>query len=373
MKYFLIAGEASGDLLGSMLMQALKKYDKSSDFRYWGGDKMIEQGGNCTRHISKLSIMGFTQVLVNLPVIIRNFKQIRKELKDYKPDVLILIDFPGFNLRVAKIAKNLGIEVSFYVSPTVWAWHESRVKTIKKYVDSLFVLLPFEKEFYKKHNYDVIYEGHPIIDSIKKEKEAIPEFEEFITQSGLNDKAIIALLPGSRLQEVKRILPVMVKIVSSFPDFQFVVAATSLLPESVYNSICEDYNVVVLYDKTSSLQKHAHTALVTSGTATLETALFNTPEVVCYKTGKLSFSLAKFLVNIKFISLVNLIMQKEIVKELIQSEFTVENLETELGELVNDSTYRGAIMKNYLHLHDKLGDEGVSDRIAIRIVNSIKS
>lgn len=372
MKYFLIAGEASGDLLGSLLMQSIKKLDNDADFCYWGGDLMKIEGGKLKKHIRELAIMGFVEVLLKLFVILKNFKQIKNDLIDYKPDALILVDYPGFNLRVAKIANKLGLKVFYYVSPTVWAWHESRVKIIKKYVDTMFVILPFEKEFYKKHSYNVFYEGHPVIDSINLQKDKNVNVQSFFLDNSLETKPIIALLPGSRLQELRRILPVMLPLIKYYPDYQFIIAGVSSLPQSEYENLIADFPVKVVFDSSPLIMQIADIALVTSGTATLETALYNTPEVVCYKTSRFTFFIAKMLIKIKYISLVNLIMEKEIVKELIQDNFTTKNLKVELDNLITDNIYRATMKDNFTQLHKKLGGGGASNRIAKRIVKSTK-
>jgi len=372
MKYFLIAGEASGDLLGSFLMQSIKKSDKDADFCYWGGDLMKAQGGSLKKHIRELAMMGFVEVLLKLFVILKNFKQIKRELSEYKPDALILVDYPGFNLRIAKIAKNMGLKVFYYVSPTVWAWHESRVKTIKKYVDYMFVILPFEKAFYKQHNYNVYYEGHPIIDSINLQKEKAINKESFLLENNFESKPIIALLPGSRLQELNRILPTMLNVIKHFPDYQFVIGGVSSLQKKEYDKLIGDYPVKVVFDNTPLIMQIADIALVTSGTATLETALYNTPEVVCYKTSRITFFVAKLLIKTKFISLVNLIMEKEIVKELIQDDFTSKSLKVELDKIISDNSCRTSMLADFTQLYNKLGGGGASNRIAEIIVKSIK-
>ena len=372
MKYFLIAGEASGDIHGSQLMMMLKKHDKNAEFVFWGGDQMSLQGGKLLKHISELAFMGFLEVILNLFTILKNFKSCKIQISEHKPDVVILIDYPGFNLRIASFAKKLGVKVFYYISPTVWAWKELRVKIIKKYVDKLFVILPFEKAFYKKHDYDVIYEGHPLIDFIDRKIKDIPGQEVFFENNDLDIKPIIAILPGSREQEIKKMLPVMLSVVDQFPNYQFIIAATSSLDEELYAIHTVNKKVKLVIDQTYALLKFADSAIVTSGTATLETAMFGVPEIVCYKTSGFSYSIGKLLVSIKFFSLVNLIMDKEVVKELLQEEVTTNNILAEMKKITENESYRGLIVENYSKLNNMLGKSGVADRIAKIMVDELR-
>lgn len=353
MKYYIIAGEASGDLHGSSLIKELKQLDSSSTFRCWGGDKMQEAGGDLVKHYRELAFMGFLEVLMNLRTIFRNLKFCKEDILQYKPDALILIDYPGFNLRIAKWAKQQGLKVIYYISPQVWAWKENRVKSMKQCIDKMLVILPFEKDYYKnKWNWETEYVGHPLAEVIAKHK-AQGIREKFA------GKPIIALLPGSRKQEIVKKLPVMLKVSQSFPSYQFIVAKAPGLEESFYDALLQPYsNVSYVNNRTYDLLLQAKAALVTSGTATLETALFEVPEVVCYKGSWLSYQIGKRLVNVKYISLVNLIMDKLVVKELIQNDLTAENLKKELEELLTDETRRKELKEDYSSLINKLSEGG---------------
>lgn len=367
MKYYIIAGEASGDLHGSNLMKSIKAKDPNAEFRFWGGDLMQEQGGTLVKHYRDLAFMGFVEVIQNLGTILRNIKFCKEDIKSSKPDTLILIDYPGFNLRIAKFAKELGIRVIYYISPQLWAWKEGRVKIIQKYVDEMLVILPFEKDFYKKHNVDAHFVGHPLLDQISN----LPPIdqEKFRKENNLDDREIIALLPGSRKQEVKVMLEIMLSVRDKFPDYQFVIAGAPSLPKEFYETYVDD-NVSFISNKTYDLLRSSQAALVTSGTATLETALLNIPEVVCYKGNKISFAIAKMLVKdiIKYISLVNLIMDQKIVTELIQQDLNTENLIKELSLILEEDS-RAKMLENYTLLREKLGGIGASEKAAEVIVN----
>ncbi len=373
MRYYMIAGEASGDLHGSNLIKELRKRDADADIRCWGGDKMKAAGATLVKHYKELAFMGFLEVIKNLPTILRNIKVCKKDILQYKPTTLILIDYPGFNLRIAKWAKENNIKVIYYISPQVWAWKENRVKLIKECVDKMLVILPFEKDFYKKWNYEVEYVGHPLVEvveefgirngelgirdlelGIKSEDSAFSNSKLQITNSGL-----IALLPGSREQEILKKLPIMLEVAKHFPDYQFVVAKAPGLDESFYADLLAPYqNVSSVVNKTYDLLLQSKAALVTSGTATLETALFAVPEVICYKGSAFSYQIAKRLIKIKFIGLVNLIMDKEVVKELIQDELTVENLKRELNLLLTDELKQKQLTADYASLKDLLSRGG---------------
>lgn len=361
MKYYIIAGEASGDLHGSNLMKALQQKDLHAEFRFWGGDLMQKQGGTLVKHYRDLAFMGFLEVAMNLRTILNNIKFCKEDIKSNKPDVLILVDYPGFNLRIAKYAKELGIKVIYYISPQLWAWKEGRVEVIKKYVDEMMVILPFEEDFYKKHGVHSHFVGHPLLDAISSLKEI--DENDFKKENGLNDKEIIALLPGSRKQEVEKMLELMLSVRPHFTDYQFVIAGAPSLPKEFYQKYVDD-NVHFVSNKTYDLLRCSKAALVTSGTATLETALLNIPEVVCYRGSKISYAIAKRLVkNIKYISLVNLIMDREVVKELIQNDLNTRNLVEELRKVL-DGSQREKVLKDYELLREKLGGKGASEKAA---------
>ena len=367
MKYYIIAGEASGDLHGSNLMKSILKKDPDADFRFWGGDLMQNVGGTMVKHYRDLDFMGFVEVLMNIRTIFTNINLCKEDLKKYQPDTLILIDYPGFNLRIAEFAKSLGIKVIYYISPQLWAWKEGRVKTIRKFVDEMLVILPFEKYFYKKHQVDVHFVGHPLLDAISGLQPI--NIEQFKSENHLNDKEIIALLPGSRQQEVVKMLQLMLSVRGHFPQYQFVIAGAPSLPKEFYESYVDDY-VHFVSNKTYDLLRCSKAALVTSGTATLETALLNVPEVVCYRSSKISYEIGKRLIgkSIKYISLVNLIMDREVVKELIQDDLNTKNLVDELNLVLEGNRER--MLTDYSELRQKLGNSGASDNAADIIVKN---
>lgn len=365
MKYYVIAGEASGDLHGSNLLKEIKEKDPACEIRFWGGDLMAEVvGEKPVKHYKDLAFMGFLEVAMNLRTILGNIKFCKKDIESFRPDVLILIDYPGFNLRIAEFAKSLGIKVVYYISPQLWAWKEGRVETVKKFVDEMLVILPFEKDFYKKHEVEAHFVGHPLLDAIYDLQPI--DCHEFKLNNNLNQKEIIALLPGSRKQEVEKMLEIMLSVRPYFKDYQFVIAGAPSLPKEFYENYVDE-NVHFVSNKTYDLLRCSKAALVTSGTATLETALLNVPEVVCYRGSKISYEIAKRLVkHIKYISLVNLIMDRAVVKELIQSELTTENLVSELKLVLNEN--RSKILSDYEELRTKLGGKGASENAADIIV-----
>ncbi|MFO7746150.1 MAG: lipid-A-disaccharide synthase [Psychroflexus sp.] len=368
MKYYIIAGEASGDLHASNLMQAIREKDASADFRFWGGDLMQEVGGTLVKHYRELAFMGFWEVITNLKTILKNIKICKEDVSRFQPDAIIFVDYPGFNMRIAKWAKEQGIATHYYVSPQIWAWKENRIKDIKRDVDHMYVILPFEKDFYEeKHDFKVHFVGHPLLDQIEKRKEI--SFEDFKDKHQLDDKPIIALLPGSRKQEISKMLTVMLSVVPNYPSYQFVIAGAPSQDEEFYTSIVSDSKVKLIQNDTYNLLSKSHAALVTSGTATLETALFDVPEVVCYKGNLISYLIAKQIVKLDYISLVNLIMDREVVKELIQNEFTSKKLKIELDKIL-DSSKRKTLLSDYKDLKTKLGGVGASRRTAELIVNS---
>ncbi len=361
MNYYIIAGEASGDLHGSNLMKALYRKDPDAQFRFWGGDLMAAQGGTLVKHYRDLAFMGFLEVAMNLRTILNNIKFCKEDIRKHMPDVLILVDYPGFNLRIARFAKELGIKVVYYISPQLWAWKEGRVEIIKKYVDEMMVILPFEKDFYKKHGVDSHFVGHPLLDAISSLEDL--RTEDFKSENGLNEKEIIALLPGSRKQEVEKMLEIMLSVRPYFKEYQFVIAGAPSLTKEFYGKYVDE-NVHFVSNKTYDLLRCSKAALVTSGTATLETALLNVPEVVCYRGSKVSYAIAKRLVkNIKYISLVNLIMDREVVKELIQNDLNTGQLAEELKNIL-ETEKRFQIFRDYELLREKLGGKGASDQAA---------
>lgn len=362
-KYYIIAGEASGDLHASNLMAEMKKHDPLAEFRGCGGDLMVKQGLQLVRHYSTMDYMGFVEVAVNLRKVMGNISLCKKDIIEYQPDAIILVDYPGFNLRIAKFAHQHGIKVFYYISPQVWAWKRRRVKEIRKSVDKMLVILPFEDEFYKKYGIDVTYVGNPLLDEISKFDGNSRSM--FLRRNNLGEKReIIALLPGSRRQEVKRMLPVMLKLIPKFPEYQFVIAGVPSIDKDLYKNIIGNTDVFLIEGQTYDLLQNASAAIVTSGTATLETALLSVPEVVCYKATGSSYRIAKRLIKVKFISLVNLVMDKEVVKELIQGDMTEENITEELGLLLHDSKRQLQLLEDYEDLKDKLGNAGASSRAA---------
>ena len=366
MKYYIIAGEASGDLHGANLMKALLDKDPAADFRFWGGDRMAKVGGTLVKHYRELAFMGFWEVLTNLRTILKNIDYCKKDIANFKPDVLIFIDYPGFNMRIAQWAKQQHIPTHYYISPQIWAWKENRIKAIKRDVDFMYVILPFEKAFYEqKHQYPVHFVGHPLLDAIAQREEV--DAETFKSENGLDSRPIIALLPGSRKQEIAKMLKIMLSVVDDYHQYQFVIAGAPSIDYEFYQQFIKEENVHFVSGKTYDLLSVSYAALVTSGTATLETALLNVPEVVCYKGSWLSYHIAKRIIKLKYISLVNLIMDKPVVTELIQGDLTKKNLEKELDNL---STYprRYEIFKDYVLLREKLGGEGASEKTAALIV-----
>lgn len=367
MTYYLIAGEASGDLHGANLMKALKQQDADAKFRFLGGDLMLAQGGDLVRHYSEMAFMGFVEVILNLRTIFRNLNHTKADLLAHRPDALILIDFPGFNLKIAQFAKENGIKVFYYISPKVWAWNQKRVLKIQKVVDKMFCILPFEVDFYKSWGMTVDYVGNPLLDAISDFK---PN-ENFKQQQALMGKALVALLPGSRKQEISRILPDMLSITDVFPNYQFVIAGAPGFDEGFYKQIVGKRHVPVVYNQTYDLLKNSEAAIVASGTATLETALFEIPQVVVYKGNPASIAIARLLVKIKYISLVNLIMDQQVVKELIQDECNVVSLTRELNAILHDPLNRSQMLINYQQLAEKMGEPGASAKTARLIIETL--
>lgn len=365
MKYYIIAGEKSGDLHASNLIQELKKLDKKAEFRGFGGEKMQEAGLDLQVHYQEMAFMGFLEVIKHLPTIRKYLRQCKKDILAWQPDAVILVDYAGFNLRIAKFAKKKKFKTLYYISPKVWAWNTGRAKKIRKIIDKMFVILHFEKAFYKKYNYEVEYVGNPLFDEISK-YEADPEF---LTRNHLSKRTMIAVLPGSRAQEVQNTLETMLSIAKDFQDCQWFVAGVTSLPEELYEP-ARILNIPVLYDQTYDLLHHADAALVTSGTATLETALFEVPQVVCYRTSSFSYFIARFLIKVPFISLVNLLAGKKVVRELIQNDFNTFNLQTELTSILNEK--REGIKKEYKELKEKISTEGTSLTTAKLMLKEMK-
>ncbi|HZF64221.1 MAG TPA: lipid-A-disaccharide synthase [Chitinophagaceae bacterium] len=368
MKYYIIAGEASGDLHGSNLVKELKRLDTRADIRCWGGDLMQAAGAVVVKHYKELAFMGFAEVIKNLPTIMRNLKFCRQDIQGYNPDVLVLIDYPGFNLRIAKWAKQQGYKVVYYISPQVWAWKESRVKGIRKIVDRMLVILPFEEEYFaNRWNYKVIFVGHPLLEAVSSFLSQ-PPVQEF------SPKEVIALLPGSRKQEIEKKLPLMLQVSTVFPKYQFIVAKASSLDDSFYQQFLNSFpHVQSIRNQTYELLSQATAALVTSGTATLETALFEVPQVVCYKGSAISYHIARRLVKIKYISLVNLIMDREVVKELIQDELTKDNIVVELRRILFDMSAKEQIMQDYQALKAMLQQEEPASTKAAEVIIEVAS
>lgn len=371
MKYYLIAGEASGDLHGSNLIRALRAEDPKAEIRAWGGDLMQAAGATVVKHYRDLAFMGFVEVVKNLPTILRNMRFCKSDILQYQPDVLILIDYPGFNLRIAEWAKAQGLRVFYYISPQLWAWHSSRVKIIQRAVERMYVILPFEQAFYQKYGYEVDFPGHPLLDVVDQH----PLTSDLREAYHLPDRPLIALLPGSRRQEISRILLLMLEVIPQFPDYHFVIAGAPAIPEDFYHNLLAETKagkqVTLIQNRTYDLLRQAKAAVVTSGTATLETALFGVPEVVCYRGGKLSYWIARRVVNVPFISLVNLIANRKLVEELIQDDCNAGNISAELRRLL-DPAGAQSIQSGYALLREQLGSAGASARAAKMMVERLK-
>ena len=368
MKYFIIAGERSGDLHGSNLIKAIKQADKDATLKGWGGDYMQDAGAEVLMHYKDLAFMGFAEVLANLPKIVGFIGLCKKQIDEFQPDAIVLIDYAGFNMRIAKWAKQRKFKIFYYISPKVWAWNQSRALKLKQNIDKLFVIFPFEVDFFKKYDYEVEFVGNPLFDAIA----AFKPNADFLKRNQLEDKKIIALLPGSRKQEVEQMLELMVAAKGQFPGYQFVIAGVGNLPKEFYERFL-DNEISLITDQTYDLLTHAQAAMVTSGTATLETALFGVPQVVCYKTSWLSYSIASRLIRVPFISLVNLIAEKEAVKELIQDELTPDNIAEEIEKIVTATPQRAAQIADYDRIKQILGSAGASAQTGKRIVELVNS
>lgn len=368
MKYYIIAGEASGDLHGSNLMKSIYKKDPEADIRFWGGELMQNVGGKLVKHYKDLAFMGFVEVLQNLRTILRNISFCKNDIEAFNPDMLIFIDYPGFNMRIAEWAKKKGISTHYYISPQIWAWKENRIKAIKRDVDFMYVILPFEKDFYEnKHQFPVTFVGHPLIDAIETYR--AEEHVDFRAKHNLDDRPVIALLPGSRKQEISRLLNEMLSVIHHYPQYQFVIAGAPGQEASFYEQFIQDKNISFVFNETYALLNIAHAALVTSGTATLETALFRVPQVVLYKGNQISYEIAKRIIKLKYISLVNLIMDDDVVVELIQSDCNAKRIESEFSKIINGKK-REEILLKYDKLICTLGGGGASDHVAEEMIKN---
>jgi lipid-A-disaccharide synthase len=369
-KLYIIAGEASGDLHGSNLVKALRAEEASLHIRAWGGDLMEAQGANVVKHYRELAFMGFYEVLLNIRTILRNIRFCKQDITSFNPDALILIDYPGFNLRIARWAHAKNIPVLYYIAPQVWAWKENRIHAMRKCIKHLFVVLPFEQEYFEERGMPVTFVGHPLLDQVSESLENCVSFQQ---RNGLSDKPIIALLPGSRKQEIATMLPIMLHVAERFPAYQCVIAGAPSQHPSFYNSLLGAKKIPVLFGQTSEILRHAKAGLITSGTATLEAGIYRVPQVVCYKGSTLSYAIAKRLVKIKYISLVNLILGRKAVTELIQGDLTIERLEGELNALLTSHEKQLLMSNDYQQLREMLGGKGASHRTAIGMLKIIRS
>jgi len=359
-------------LHGANLVKELRAVDDNADIKCWGGDKMSKAGAYLLKDYRDLAIMGFWEVLLKLRTIFTNLRICTEQVIDFKPDIVILIDYPGFNLRIARRLKKHNTRVYYYISPKVWAWKSSRIKKIKEYIDRMYVIFPFEPEFFSRYDYNVHYFGNPLVEHVEEELERALSYNKLVSAESLDNKPLIALLAGSRTQEVKKILPAMASLQKYYPDYIFAVAGVRTVNPGVYTGILKDTGIEVVYDRTYDLLRNSEAAMVTSGTATLEAAIAGIPQVVCYRTSWLSYRLARMLVKIRFISLVNLIMDREIVKELIQHDLNEKKMVSELNSILPGGWKREVMLKNYAILKDKLSGRGASERIAVDIYNSLK-
>lgn len=374
MRYYLIAGEPSGDLHGSNLMKGLQKADPQAEFRFWGGDKMAEMGGaaNLVRHYRQASFFGFMQVFKNLRTIFRQVTECKRDIEAYRPDAVILIDYPGFNMQIAEFAHRRGLKVFYYIAPKVWAWKERRLKGLRKYVDRLFIIFPFEKEYFRSKGIEPLFCGNPLTDAIAERRSQLPTPEGFREENSLDDKPIVALLAGSRKSEINDNLPNMVALAERFPQYSFVVAGVSWLDRSIYDRIIGHSNVRYVCDRTYELLHVAEAAVVTSGTATLETALLNVPEMVVFKVPYLYEKLMHLVIKIPYVSLVNINLNRECVREMITCRFYIEAAENELRSLLEGGSKRQKMLSDFEELRTIIGEAGASDRFAARMVEELK-
>lgn len=372
MKYYIISGEASGDLHGSNLMKAIYRKDPNAEIRFWGGDLMQSVGGTMVKHIRDLAIMGFVEVVAHLRTVLANIKLCKQDILAFNPDAVIFIDYPGFNLRIAKFTHSHGFKNFYYISPQVWAWKKGRIKTMRKVLDKMFVILPFEKPFYDKNNVsNVDYVGHPLLDAVADFKSVNKE-DDFRKQHNLDDRPIIALMPGSRKMELRKMMPTMADLASRHPEYNFVIAGMTLLGDSFYKPFLTSENVTLVYNQTYLLLQSAFAGVITSGTATLEAALFHLPQVVCYRANAFTVALAKRFAKVNYISLVNLIADKPVVRELIQKDLNKNTLETEFSKITKDKNNRMAMIAEYENIEKMLGSKGVSDKAVEAILKTLK-
>ena len=372
MKYYIISGEASGDLHGSNLMKAIYRQDPNAEIRFWGGDLMQSVGGTMVKHIRDLAIMGFVEVVAHLRTVLANIKLCKQDILAFNPDAVIFIDYPGFNLRIAKFTHSHGFKNFYYISPQVWAWKKGRIKTMRKVLDKMFVILPFEKSFYDKNNVsNVDYVGHPLLDAVADFKSVNKE-DDFRKQHNLDDRPIIALMPGSRKMELCKMMPTMADLASRHPEYNFVIAGMTLLGDSFYKPFLTSENVTLVYNQTYLLLQSAFAGVITSGTATLEAALFHLPQVVCYRANAFTVALAKRFAKVNYISLVNLIADKPVVRELIQKDLNKNTLETEFSKITKDKNNRMAMIAEYENIEKMLGSKGVSDKAVEAILKTLK-
>ncbi len=374
MKYYIIAGEASGDLHGANLMKGLAEHDPQARFRFWGGDRMAAVGGkeNLAKHYRDASFFGILEIIRNLRTVLSQLGECKTDVAAFAPDVLVLIDYPGFNMRMARWAHERGMKVFYYISPKVWAWKEFRVKSIRRYVDRLFIIFPFEKEYFAARGIDAVYEGNPLVDAIEERRGAMQPREDFLRENAPDGRPVVALLAGSRASEIRNNLPFMVALSRRFPDYRFIVAGVPWLDRKIYDGILAGSDVGYVCDRTYETVCYSVAAVVTSGTATLETALLGTPEVVCYRTDRLSIAVGRLLVRAPFISLVNLVMGREVVKELIQSGMDMDHAASELGAILPGGQRRNAMLADYAQLRVKIGGPGASSRFAARMVGLLR-
>jgi lipid-A-disaccharide synthase len=372
MRFFIIAGEQSGDLHGSNLIKGLFESDKNAQIFCWGGDLMESAGATLLVHYRKLAFMGFIAVIKNLGAINKNLKLCKQHISEYKPDVVIFIDYAGFNMRIAEFARNAGYTTFYYISPKFWAWNEGRVKKVKKFIDRMFIIFPFEVDFYIKHGISVDYNGNPLVDETENRIASFPSKDDIIKSLGLSEKPIVALLAGSRRHEIEQVLPAMMKVIHHFPEYQFVLAGVKNIPDALYQNIIKGEPVALIKEKTYEILFVAQAALVTSGTATLEAALMETPQVVCYKGDFFSMVIAWAVIKVKYISLVNLIMNREVIKELVQYDLKEESLVAELKSVLPGGSRRDSVLSDYEVLKEKLGPAGASARIAREMVEELK-
>lgn len=371
MKYFIIAGEQSGDLHGSNLARSIADTDKNSEIFCWGGDLMVAAGAKLLVHYRKMAFMGFAEVLKNLGSIKRNLSLCKQQILDLKPDVVIFIDYPGFNLRIAEFARKAGFRTFYYISPKFWAWNEGRVRKVKKNVDRMFIIFPFEVDFYRKHNINVEYYGNPLVDETEKKIASFPPKSEIFRSLGMDEKPVIALLAGSRRHEIEKILPQMIKVVRHFPEYRFILAGVRNIPEEIYRRIIGNEPVILVKDRTYEILHISQASLVTSGTATLEAALLGVPQVVCYKSDLFTILIAWAVVRVKYISLVNLIMNSEVIRELVQYDLNKKNLLRELSAILPGGKNHDKIIIGYEALKKKLGPAGASGRIASEMISEL--